>query len=143
MFSCPSCKKKTLTLLQKVAASDPSYPAICTECRKGAVADQDRWVWLAWPDLPVYLLVGLMWLVTRSHAMALGITAVVFCLVMVSHLLVLPLQPAPEPADYPESIGVISGAGSDALPRLVYVACILLALGTLASVAYFLVASSL
>lgn len=142
MFRCPSCKKKTLTLFQKVAASDPSYPAICPECRQGAIVDLDRWTWLAWPDLPVYLLVGVMWLVTRSQAMALGIAAGAFCLVMVSHLLVLPLQAAPEPANYPESIGVISGAGSDALPRFVYIACILLAVGTLASVAYVLVASS-
>lgn len=139
MFRCPSCHEKTISLLGKVAASDASYPAICPRCGKGAVANHARWSWLAWPDIPAYLTIGAVWLVTHSWVRAFGVTALVFCLLIVAHLLVLPLQPDADPADYPESIGVVAGARRGDLPRAVYVAFILSALGALAFVAYGLV----
>jgi len=110
MFRCPACHHTTLTLLQRVAASDPDYPALCPRCGCRSVTDQSLLGTFAWVEAPAMALAGVLWLLTGSGLLAARIAVASAALVLPLSLFRVPLRPVPAPQAYPAELGVGTSA---------------------------------
>ena len=106
MFRCPGCDHNTLTLLQRVAASDPDHPALCPRCGCRSVTDQSLLGTFAWVEAPALALAGALWLFTGNGLLAARIAVASVVLVLPLSLFRVPLRPVPASQDYPAELGV-------------------------------------
>lgn len=108
MFRCPTCHQSTISLFQRVAASDPHYPAVCSKCHCQSVADQSLLGTFAWIEAPALVLIGLLWLLTNNWLIASQIAVVSVVLFLPASLLFVPLRPVPQQLPFSESLGAVT-----------------------------------
>ncbi|HJW04606.1 MAG TPA: hypothetical protein VJ548_15115, partial [Azospira sp.] len=92
----------TISLYRRVAASDPSYPAVCSRCGEQSIADQSLLGSLSWIEVPALALAGVLWLLTNDRLLAYQIAVVAAVLFLPGSLCLVPLRPLAKEEPYPE-----------------------------------------
>ncbi len=137
MFRCPACHRPTISLFQRVAASAPSYPAVCSKCNCQCVADQSLLGSFAWIEVPALLLIGVLWLITNDWFLASQIAVASVVVLLPASLLFVPLRTVPRQDPYPESLGSVTVVRSVFGPAA-YVLFLVFVFGVLIWAAYVL-----
>lgn len=92
MFRCPICRRPTISLFRRVAASSPYYPVTCPACGGKSVMDQSFLKTLVWIEAPGLLVYGILRLLTGDPLLATQVTVVLAVVLLPVSLLVAPLR---------------------------------------------------
>ena len=101
MFRCPSCHNSTISLFQRIAASDPAYPATCSKCKGESVTDQSMLGSFALVEAPALALIGLLWFVTGNLILASQIAMISALALLPASLFFVPLRAVQHQRTYP------------------------------------------
>lgn len=108
MFSCPACHRRTISLYQRIAASDPAYPATCRVCKQQSVLDQSQLGAFVWLEAPALGLTGLLWLITDDVMLASQIAVASVLLLLPGSLFFVPMRVHAQPEPCSPSLVTVS-----------------------------------
>jgi hypothetical protein len=134
MFRCPACHQPSISLFQRIAASDRDYPAVCPRCGSHSVTDQSLLGSFAWIETPALALTCVIWFFTGDNLLAARIAIASVAVLLPVSVLAVPLRLASPATAFPDSLGVITAPRQRIAP-VFYVAILLAGFVTVAMAA--------
>lgn len=108
MFRCPVCRRQTISIFRRVAASSPCYPAVCPVCNGESVMEQSFLRALVWIEAPGLLVFGIIRLLTGDPLLATQITAMLAVVLLPVSLFVVPLRAVTKQSPFPGALGAVT-----------------------------------